>query len=193
MIEKVIAAWVTIGTALFFSAGYGFLFGFYQFFDVGIWELSFSVQDIFVHSGSVVSRAISSHYILILAVFLAGGIAMRASGEELDLTAGLKFLVVPTSITLVSSMVFLSVRYGAELAQQELTRMNTVSFERDTNQVLLEFFGETKDELRFLHLVTGNDYIIVVGIFSDGGRDRWIIRIPRKEGIVSFVYQDPQR
>ena len=189
MAEKSVALLLTVLTAIAYLSGYGFLYGYYQFFDVGIWELQLSIQDILVHALSAITATIARYYLVIaMIVFLTLLASVINTNRTQPVVSQISLTV--TSIGLVLGLtLLLSVSLGREKASQEIKILNPFSLSGYLADGL-NGAPYNPDNVRLLHLVTTNDTFFVVGVFETG-RDRWVGRISRQDGSASFVYQDP--
>ncbi len=177
---------VTLATALIYLCGYGYLFGFYQYFDIGVWEVGLSVHDILSHALPAVGATVTNNFVLFGCFLLFVSIVTL-------ITFGMDFKKVPlifvlASFFLIFVTLFSSKNIGESRAREEVRLLNRFEFSNEVYGRLSEVVGTS--DLHWHHLVSSKDTFFVVGLFNSG-EDRWVARIPRSGTNLSVVYQDP--
>jgi len=187
--EKYLAVALTLGGAFTYLSGYGFLWGYYQFFDVGVWELHLSVQDVLSHSASSFLASASEFSLLYLIVaFFCALVALRFWSVEPFIKKAWGFSATAVLFFVLFTM-FTSSYLGRSKAKDELRLLNKFH----VSNLDTEVFDDSPlaiPEIQMLHLATTEHTFFVVGVF-ESGNDRWVGRVARGDGLSSFVYQDP--
>ena len=189
MSERFLAIMITVATAALYLTGYGYLYGYYQFFDIGIWELNLTIQDILAHSASAMFYFLNDYFIFVaLLAFIALLIFALSHTKESNLQRAIQAATCFGSAIILASLIG-STYFGREKAASELRLLNRFVIS-DSNGVDPAISALISANATFLHLATTADTFFVVGVF-ESGRDRWIGRISREDQESSFVYQDP--
>lgn len=189
MDEKLVALLITIFTAIAYLSGYGFLYGYYQYFDIGVWELNLSIQDILVHASSAFVMTLTQFCLLLLVALIGPLMLMlRLYGTRFDLKR-IQLTLLPCILAFLLISLISSVSYGRGKAEEELRLLNPFVASGLSEEVLRQSPMQSQS-LKLLHLATTVDTFFVVGIHQTG-RDRWVGRISRENNLASFVYQDP--
>lgn len=189
MDEKLVTLLITIFTAIAYLSGYGFLYGYYQYFDVGVWELNLSIQDILVHASSAFVMTLTQFdWLLLVALIVTLMFRLRLYGKRFNIKQ-IQLTLLPCIFLFLSISLSYSVSYGREKASEELRLLNPFVASGLSEEVLRQSPMQSQS-LKLLHLATTVDTFFVVGIHQTG-RDRWVGRISRENNLASFVYQDP--
>ncbi|QDY69707.1 hypothetical protein [Qingshengfaniella alkalisoli] len=190
MTEKFVAACGVAFVALLYLAGYAYLDGYYEFFDIGVNELELSPQHIFAHSapvylgplrelrGQILNEVAPTVTICILLVFISSILLVFIS---------IIFYKYPNiALTLVTvfaigGMVIVPYFYAHDLgksrAEKELhTILPAVVLEKPGETYLSEFQSKF-NEIGLLYFLTASTtkYFFVYRI---GDKRWWVLRVP---------------
>lgn len=178
-------------TAEFYLSGYTYLDGYYEYYDIGVSELDLSFQEILVHAFSPLLHFLGKKWLLLIIAFGIIGLVFWLLTVRYSISANRIFAISGSIIAIVtlSWSAIISHRVGFNAAKLDffsLPRLQVLYRHEDGELERIQF---TSHDEELLHLTTTKE--IVVGIVSYiEGLDRWIVRIPKDESIITRVYGD---
>lgn len=173
-------------TAATYLSGYGYLSGYYQYFDIGIWEIGLSIQDVLSHALPTVILSMKKIYawtILFLTASVSVVFLVKSGHMKRKCYA---FCISLTVVFFITYTLIISPQIGETKAKEDLRSLNIVKISDRITNDLPKIFSDPR--IDWFHLTTTSDTLFLVGIFQSGSQ-RWVARIPRNGASASFVYQ----
>ncbi|MEJ8563231.1 hypothetical protein QTO30_19795 [Yoonia sp. GPGPB17] len=141
MTDVRLAIAITLLSASLYLVGYSFLYGYYLYFDVGLWEVPSSVNEILSHSViAIVSGFRDDQLLYALAAFLALLTKAVRSGVG-DSDEWLKFVIVPLVSFCILYSLATSRSAGMRLAESQTAHLNHIALSQQQQTELERLFG----------------------------------------------------
>lgn len=177
-----------IGSLILASAyiiGYSYLDGYYEFYDIPLAELSFSIQYIMSHG---LSSFTSSSLLMVLAVGAVGAILYllpQFRGRAHPLSVIVLLLVGVSAFLTVSAQ-----NVGRENAKIEFERLNRVLLSRGSNLDVVDRLKKEHPKTTLHFLVSTGDRHYFVVKFPQSDR-RWVIHVSGGKDFDFGVFLNP--
>lgn len=185
--EKLAATAITVCAGFLFLIGYLYLFGYYNFYDIGINEIDLSVQDIIAHSFISIRYSIQYKWVLLSLILLS-------VGTSIYLKSGRSISAELIGYCSAGVLLFYLIIFSAQASSIGLKNSKFDSIRKPItvsgNQAILDIktlFQNQKIWLR--HLRTGANISYYLAHNQNGEPGKWVIRISG-DSVISVVYLD---
>jgi hypothetical protein len=202
LMEKLLAVVFSVVVAFIYLTGYAYLEGFYEYFNISLGELDLDIQEVLVHAappyraffkGIPVAPILAATIIFtitVLGIFGADKFYITAKSFFPFLLSSSGMLLFTSVIAFFSFYVLWTApALGFQNAEQEYSTLNSMEILGAPDTFDIDGFMGRVPNTSLFHLVTTESTYFGV-IKNHGKAMRWIVRIPRTEGIAARIFQD---
>lgn len=190
--ENYVALSLALATALLYLSGFGYVYGYYQYFQIGVNELSYGFQDVIVHSYISSLHALRKFFPFIILVAAAITLANSVIYEQMkEFRAVVTFVVLMLVLLAAVSSLF-SADFGRAAAKRNAANLPRLTEINGFVKNIRQSFGIIGSKIDFFHIATHEDITFVLIKTKSGvGEGRWIARIRPDNTPQSIIYLDP--